>query len=171
MLVIGCGGSGKSTLAIELGRILGIPIHHLDRLFWKPDWVPSDAEEFQERLVEVLKGDAWIMDGNYGGSLPMRVGFADTIVFLDLPTVTCLVGATRRLWEYRGRSRPDMTESNTERINFEFLNWILTYRRSRRPKVMAMLEKLKESKEILILKSRKDVSELLDRLELEQQLT
>ena len=32
IMVIGCSGSGKSTFALELGRITGIEVTHLDRL-------------------------------------------------------------------------------------------------------------------------------------------
>jgi adenylate kinase family enzyme len=168
VLIIGCGGAGKSTLAIALGRTLGIPVHHLDRLFWRPGWIASESGEFEEAIRKILINDAWIMDGNYGGSLPMRIGSADTIIFLDLPTMTCLIGAFRRFWRYRGRSRPDMTEGNVERINPEFLNWILTYRRTRRPKILATLAQLEKTRNIIGLQSRAEIDEWLGRVEVEQ---
>lgn len=161
ILIIGCGGSGKSTLAIALGRTLDIPVHHLDRLFWKPGWVESEKGEFEARLQEILNEDTWIMDGNYSASIPMRVNFADTIIFLDLPTLTCAMGALRRRWQYRGVNRPDMTEGNAERIDLNFLGWILSYRSRRRPRILALLESLDESKRVLVLKSRKEIAEFL----------
>ncbi len=164
VLVIGCGGAGKSTLAVSLGELLDAPVHHLDTVFWKPGWVPSGDEEFQGRLKVILEDDAWIMDGNYGGSLPMRIEFADTIIFLDLPTITCLVGALKRLWQYRGRSRPDMTAGNNERINLEFLLWILSYRKKRRPMILKLLEPLRDSRKVFVLESRQEVDLFLDRL-------
>lgn len=165
VLIIGCGGAGKSTFAVSLGAALGIPVYHLDRLFWQPGWVPSEPADFEQKLHTVLDQDTWIMDGNYGGTLELRVGYADTIVFLDMPTVTCLWGAIRRLLQYRGQSRPDMTEGNAERINLEFLMWILSYRRTRRPGILAMLKRLEDSKNILILRSRNEVANWLYRLQ------
>ncbi len=38
IILIGSGGSGKSTLARQLGNKLNIKVHHLDALFWKPNW-------------------------------------------------------------------------------------------------------------------------------------
>ena len=32
VLVIGSGGSGKSTVSTRLGRMLGLPVVHLDQL-------------------------------------------------------------------------------------------------------------------------------------------
>ena len=170
VLIIGCGGAGKSTLAVALSEVLDLPVCHLDTLFWKPGWIPSETGEFEDRLKIVLNEDAWIMDGNYVGSLPMRVNFADTIIFLDLPTITCLVAVIRRAWQYRGRNRPDMTEGNAERINLEFLSWILSYRRSVRPGIMALLEQLDESKSVIVLKSREEITDLENKLDRQKQL-
>ena len=37
VMIIGDGGSGKSTLARLLGAQTGLPVHHLDQVFWMPD--------------------------------------------------------------------------------------------------------------------------------------
>lgn len=42
--VVGCGGAGKTRFAAELGQLLGLPVIHLDRFYWKPCWVPSTRE-------------------------------------------------------------------------------------------------------------------------------
>jgi adenylate kinase family enzyme len=34
--VIGLPGSGKSTFSFKLGKILSIPVHHLDRHMFEP---------------------------------------------------------------------------------------------------------------------------------------
>ena len=162
VLIIGCGGSGKTTLATQLGEFLQLPVCHLDTLFWKPGWIPSTSEEFEERFRPILEEETWIMDGNYGGTLELRARYADTIIYLDLPTIVCVYSALKRVWEYREGARPDMTVGNAERIDFEFLRWILTYRRSRRPKILKFLAELKGSKEVLVLESRKEISQLLE---------
>ena len=45
VILIGSGGSGKSTLARQLGNKLNIKVHHLDALFWKPNWEGVPKEE------------------------------------------------------------------------------------------------------------------------------
>jgi adenylate kinase family enzyme len=56
ILIIGCGGAGKSTLARQLGDKLGLPVVHLDKLFWHPGWVESSKEEIDEKIrIEMEK--------------------------------------------------------------------------------------------------------------------
>lgn len=79
--VIGCGGAGKTTLSRELGEILKLPVYHLDSFFWNPGWVPTPPEEWRRIQEELVSRDEWIMDGDYGGTLDIRFGRADTIIF------------------------------------------------------------------------------------------
>lgn len=161
ILIIGCGGSGKSSLAARLGDRLAIPVHHLDKLFWKPGWQPAKRDEFVSAIKEISGTEAWIMDGNYGGTMELRMSGADTIIFLDLPTVTCLWNVIKRYFRYRKRARPDMTEGNNERLNFEFLNWILSYRATRRPGIISMLREQSSEKNVIVLSSRKAIDQFI----------
>lgn len=83
--IIGSGGAGKTTLARMLGAKTGIPVVHLDRLYWNAGWVPAPHEMWLERQREVLEGECWIIDGNYGSTLDLRLAAADTVIFLDTP--------------------------------------------------------------------------------------
>ena len=130
VLVIGSPGAGKSTLSHALARRTGLPLHHLDRMFWLPGWVERDRDEGRAELAKVLAQDCWIIDGNYGSTLPLWIARADTVVWLDYPTALCLGRALRRWWMYRGHSRPDMTEGCPERLDGEFLLYILNFRRA-----------------------------------------
>lgn len=130
ILVIGSPGSGKSTLSHELAKRTGLPLYHLDRMFWLPGWIERDRAEGRAELKGVLAQDRWIIDGNYGSTLPMRIARADTVVWLDYSTALCLGRALRRWWTYRGQSRPDMTEGCPERLDGEFLLYILNFRRA-----------------------------------------
>ena len=38
IIVVGCQGSGKTSLALRLGRNLGLPVVHLDVLYWRPKY-------------------------------------------------------------------------------------------------------------------------------------
>ena len=153
IILIGSGGAGKSTLARELGEALQRPVHHLDALYWSAGWVEPDKQGWRKAQEELCAQDSWIMDGNYGGTLDLRLAAADTILFLDFPRVLCLYRALKRTFVYRGTTRPDMTPGCPERIDLKFLRWIWNYPATRRPGILKKLAKLDEAKEIVILRS------------------
>jgi adenylate kinase family enzyme len=128
ILVIGSPGAGKSTLAHQIAARTGLPLYHLDQMHWLPGWVERDRDEGREELVEVLAQKSWIIDGNYGSTMPLRIQRADTVVWLDYPTYLCLWRALKRWWQYRGKARPDMTEGCPERLNLEFFLYVLMFR-------------------------------------------
>ena len=128
VLVIGSPGAGKSTLSRQLAERTGLPLYHMDRLHWLPGWVERDREEAFGLVREVLAQERWIIDGNYGSTLPERLQRADTVIWLDYPTWLCLWRVLRRWWQYRGTNRPDMTEGCNENLNWEFLHFVATFR-------------------------------------------
>ena len=167
IIIIGSGGAGKSTLARKLSDITEIEIVHLDKLFWQPGWVSITREELADKVKGIVQGDSWIIDGNYSGTMDMRMEAADTIIYLDFPTIVCLWGICKRLMMYSGKRRPDMTEGCNEKIDWEFFNWVLTYRRRNRKKLLAMLDKYAENRKIFILKSRRQADNLVSKLQKE----
>jgi adenylate kinase family enzyme len=127
VLVIGPCGAGKSTLATILARKLALPIYHMDQLNWRPGWVESSKDEIRERLAGIVATDRWLIDGTYGGTLGERLVRADTVVYLDYPIRLCIARLLRRIWTYRGKTRPDMTESCPERFDLEFLIYLMRW--------------------------------------------
>jgi len=167
VLVIGSGGAGKSTLARRLGEELGLPVIHLDRAYWRAGWVEPSKDEWRRMVEEMCAGDSWVMDGNYSGTLDVRLAACDAVVFLDLPRTVCLFRVVRRAWRYRGASRPDMGEGCREQLNKDFLTfllWVWDYPRRSRPKVLERLRALSEGKQIYILRSSAEAEEFLDRV-------
>jgi len=140
VLVIGPCGAGKSTLSTDLARRLSLPVHHLDRLHWHPGWVEGDKDELIEKLAAITAGERWLIDGNYGGTMAQRLTRADTVVYLDFPIGLCFWRALKRIWTWRGRSRPDMTEGCPERFDLAFLAYILRWNQGPRPRTEAALE-------------------------------
>lgn len=132
VLLIGSGGAGKSTLARDIAARTGLPLIHLDALYWKPGWVETPADAWRDAVAELLKQDAWVMDGNYGGTLDLRLAACDTVIFIDMPPTVCLWRVIRRRLRHRGVSRPDMTPGCPERLDAGSLLWIAFYRLRRR---------------------------------------
>lgn len=162
VLVIGSGGAGKSTFATALAERTGLPLVHLDALFWRPGWVETPRPEWAETVQRVIAGDRWILDGNYGGTLPQRMAACDTVIFLDLPRLLCATRALRRWFRFRGGSRPDMAPGCPERPSLAFLWWIWTYPTRRRPEILRRLGELRSDQRAVILRSRREVSDYLD---------
>ena len=149
ILVIGCSGAGKSTLSRKLSERWKIPVHHLDALFWNEGWVPTPKSEFREEIKSFLAQPTWIMDGNFNSTLEMRATYADLIIFLDFPTWLCLSRVCKRVWIYRGKTRPDMAEGCNEKIDSEFVRWIWRYQKDVRPGVLDVLQQTKAAAVIL----------------------
>ena len=136
VMVIGCPGSGKSTFSRALSQITGLPLTHLDMLYWNADKTTVERSVFIERLSEVLQKDAWIIDGNYSSTMELRMQECDTVFFLDYPADICLQGVKDR----RGEPRPDMPWVETEE-DTEFLEYIQNFYKENRPQVLELLQK------------------------------
>lgn len=138
VIVIGCPGAGKSTFARKLAEKTDLPLHYLDMIWHCPDRTTVSREEFDEKLNEIMADEEWIIDGNYLRTLPMRLGEADTVFFLDIPVDTCLAGAIARL----GKQRPDMPWQDSE-LDEDFRQWILDFPTYQLPIIEIFLESYK----------------------------
>ncbi len=56
VMVVGPSGVGKSTLARGLGKVLNLPVVHLDKLYWRPGWVEPPEEEFYAVALDAARG-------------------------------------------------------------------------------------------------------------------
>ena len=117
-----------------------MPVFHMDQLNWKPGWVEGGKDEICRKLVDIVATDRWLIDGTYGGTLAERLERADTVVYLDFPIILCVARLLRRIWTYRGRTRPDMTEGCPERFDFEFFVYLLRWNSGPRPRTEARLK-------------------------------
>lgn len=161
ILIIGAGGAGKSTLAQRLGAAIGIEVVHLDRLYWRAGWQEPSKEEWQKILENELKKDEWIMDGNFGGTLDLRLKYCDTVIFLEMPRAVCVYRAVKRWIKYRNTNRPDMSEGCNEKVDLEFLGWICSFPKKKKPKIEQTLKRFENEKTIIRPRSRKDVEDFL----------
>ena len=156
VIVIGCPGSGKSTVSRALHNKTGIPLYHLDMMYWNADKTTVEKSVFLERLSDVLEKDKWIIDGNYGSTMELRMAACDTAIFLDYPLDVCLDGIKER----RGKPRSDMPWIETEE-DAEFIEFIKNYNEQQKPKVLELLEKYRD-KNIIIFGSREQADAFLN---------
>ena len=156
VIVIGCPGSGKSTVSRALHNKTGIPLYHLDMMYWNADRTTVENSVFLERLSAVLEKDEWIIDGNYSSTMELRMVACDTVIFLDYPLEICLDGIKER----RGKPRSDMPWIETEE-DAEFIEFIKSYNEQQKPKVLELLEKYSD-KNIVIFKSREQTDAFLN---------
>jgi adenylate kinase family enzyme len=160
-IVIGSGGAGKSTFARSLSGRTGLPVVHLDKLFWRPGWQPTPKEEWAEKVRLEIEKPEWIMDGNFGGTRLMRMQAADTIIFLDLPRWQCLWRIVKRRLTHSGRNRPDMAEGCNEKLDLEFIIWVWNYPKLSRARALEEISSLK-GKHLVILRSQADINRFLE---------
>ena len=158
IMVIGCPGSGKSTFSRALHSITGIPLYHLDKMNWNPDGTTVDRSIFLEHLHSAIGHDTWILDGNYGSTMELRMQACDTVCFLDYPVEVCICGIQERV----GKPREDMPWIETE-ADPAFLAFIKNYPSQGRPQVMALLNKYSD-KDIHIFQTRPQADRFLVQL-------
>lgn len=163
VLIIGCGGSGKSTLARQLGEKTGLPVVHLDKLFWHPGWVESTKDEIDEIIRQAIAEPRWIMDGNYNRTIQQRLKRCDTVIYLDFSRFACLMGVAKRVITTYGQVRPDMGEGCPERFDLDFLKWVWNFNKNKREKYYKLLDE-SEGIEIIVLKNRREVKKFLERV-------
>jgi adenylate kinase family enzyme len=155
-IVIGCPGGGKSTFARALAEKTGLPLHHLDMMYWNADKTIVERELFLSRLASAMETPRWIIDGNFFSTMEERIAACDTVFFLDYPREVCLAGVEGRM----GKPRADMPWVETE-WDVEFKQYIEDFEVLRRPKILALLEKHTE-KQIYIFRTREEAGEFIE---------
>ena len=165
ILILGPSGSGKSTLAERIGRVLKIPVITLDRYFWNPNWEKTPRDEWIEKVKKLVMEEKWVMDGNYTtGTLAMRVKRADSIIFIDFPRRISYLRVLTRRFRYRGKTRPSVADGCPEKIDWEFLEYIWSWRKKRRPQILRYLKQLDEIKDVFVLRNQKQIERFIQLL-------
>ena len=164
VMIIGCGGAGKSTLARKLGEKTGLPVVHLDQIYWRPgNWQHLEREEFDCLLMTELDKPRWILDGNFNRTMELRLERCDSVIYLDINRVQCILGWLKRVITNWGTARPDMAPGCNEWFDPEFGKWIWNFNKQNRERYLKLLGQQMDKK-IYILKKRRQVKRFLESL-------
>ncbi|MEE4011946.1 adenylate kinase [Roseibium sp. FZY0029] len=133
VVIAGCPGAGKSRAARTLSALTGLPVIHLDTHYWQPGWQRPSPETWHAIMEELIARPRWIMDGNYGSTLDLRLKAADTLIYLDFSTPVCATRVLKRSLLGRGGTRGgELPDGCLERFDWPFFKFVLNYRQSRR---------------------------------------
>ena len=164
VMIIGCGGSGKSTLARQLGEKTGLPVVHLDQIWWAPgNWKHLERAEFDTLMMKEVEKPRWILDGNFNRTLELRLARCDTVIYLDFNRFVCLISWIRRVITNWGHARIDMAEGCKEWFDPEMAKWIWKFNSKNRKRYHELLDRL-EGKQVYILKNRREVRKFLEQV-------
>ena len=166
--IIGCAGSGKTWLTLKLQEKLQLPVYHLDEYHWLPGWHRVSEETFTQVHHDLCCKSSWILEGIYVRHMPERFEHADVIVFLDIPRYQCLFNVISRAIRFHDAIIPGVPSGCTQNIFsykfVEFLGWIWNFPRRSKPKIQAMLDEYAQGKQVIIVRSRKEMRELIEKL-------
>lgn len=135
ILIIGISGAGKSTFGRALAERTDLPLVHLDSEFWQPGWVETKRALWWPKVAALAAGQQWIIEGNYGSSLHLRLPRADTVIWFDFPRLKCLRRAIWRSVKSYGQVRPDMSPGCPEKFDPDFWHYIWQFNERERPKI------------------------------------
>jgi adenylate kinase family enzyme len=163
--ILGPAGAGKSWLSRSLSEAIRVPVIHLDRLYWQPNWVPMPEPEWEALLRREVVRESWIADGIQEGRVfpQLWLDAADTIVFIDASTLSCIWRVTRRRFDASdGPEMPaDCKPAPFYRAFAKFLRLQWLYRRKVRGELLADLARRQERQQVAVLRSEEEVRRFL----------
>lgn len=162
--IIGYSGCGKSTLALKLSKVYHLPVCHLDALYHLPNWESRPDEEFDQLIIDFMnQHEDWIIEGTYSRHVPKRFEEADVVIALFYNRFVCLRSVIKRYKMYKNDTRPDMAEGCQEKLDFEFIKWVLWKGRSKKKK-KKLQAIIKQAKKGIQFKSRRACQKYLKKI-------
>ena len=163
--ILGYSGSGKSTLARHLAGYYKIPVLFLDTVNFSPNWVERDRDEGRLIVWNFIQNDSWVIDGNYEDFFQReRLEQADKIIFMNFPRRVCIYRAFKRYLKYKNTTREDMAKGCIEKMDLEFIWWILHEGRTKKRRNHYKQIERDFKDKIVILKNPKEVDLYLQKI-------
>lgn len=164
--IVGPSGSGKSTLAKELHKINGLPVFHMDQLFFRPGWMEKPKAELASEVDQILQThEEWIIEGNYSRTLPSRLKDCSMIIFLDYPRYLYVYRVLKRLLKTYSQVREDMAAGCPERVDWVFLKYVWQFKSRRRDRLMQAVETyLPKDCELIVIQNKRACTRFVNEL-------
>lgn len=159
ILVIGCPGAGKTYFSKRLKEIMGLPVVHMDNLYWNEDKTSISFDELNKKLLPYLQNEEWIVDGNYHDTLKLRLEYATDVFFLKMPREQCIEGILERI----DQPRDDIPWVETKKDAVELIEWTIDYEERTKADEEALLKEYPNVK-VHIIKNRDDADKYLEKL-------
>ncbi len=161
ILVIGYSSSGKSTFSKRIGNVYNIPVLHIDKIFFSPNWVERDKPQVEKEIRSFMTNESWIIDGLYRKLANERFEIADQVFIFDFNRFKCLYGAMVRRVKFHNQIRDSIADGCLERLNFSFIWWILFGGRKKESKELLKNIKNTYHNKVIVFKTRKQASHYL----------
>ena len=168
--IIGYSGSGKSTLAKLIGEKYSLPVLHLDKVHWLPSW--KERELCDELIIVkdfLSENDGWVIDGNYKKlEFERRMDEAEKIIFMRFGRLSTLSRVIKRYRENKGKARDSITEGCDEKIDLEFLLWVLFFGRTKKRRKLYAQTARKYPLKFTVIKNQKELDAYIKALDFKQ---
>lgn len=153
--IIGLPGSGKSTFASKLGKMLNLPVHHLDRHVFELGGKKRDKQEFIKTQKAMLDEDAWVVEGCSFSTFEMRFAKADVLIYFHFPRWICFWRLFKRLFNHQ------KDFGGLRAINWEILKYTWNFDKEKRDRIEELRDKYSQTN-FLIFKNQKDADRFLN---------
>jgi adenylate kinase family enzyme len=160
--IIGLPGSGKSTFATQLGKILNIPVHHLDKHVFDGR-KKRNREEFLSVKEALVKEESWIIEGCSTSTFEMRFARADTVIYFQFSRLLCIWRLCKRILV----CDKNLAESGCLiGINWPLIKYLWTFDHNQKQNI-AELKKRYSQVNFILFSRPKDPKNFLDKLKRE----
>ncbi len=159
--IMGYSGSGKSTLAQKLGEYHQCDVFHFDAVQFLPGWEIRDFDERMSLSKAFLDThDSWVIDGTYSRfHLDRRLEEADMIILMLFNRFNSLYRVTKRYLKYRNKTRPDMAEGCSEKLDWEFVKWVLRDGRKQKTKDLFQRIQTEYADKVVVIKNQRQLDQ------------